>query len=140
LNEGESKEATCQTARDLRVSLMLCSLPARAVSTSVGLSAPFVAAQVLDPSGAALQDGRGESQPVIHLVGAVSYKAVFSVLERASSLGDPAPCVTTMSGLDVLRRARLGTGIVMDAGYPGGPEVDPRVVEARVARAPGPGP
>lgn len=81
----------------------------------------FVAAQVLDPSGAALQDGRGESQPVIHPVGAVSYKAVFSVLERASSLGDPAPCVTTMSGLDVLRRARPGTGIVMDAGCPGGP-------------------
>lgn len=104
-----------------------------------GLLGAFAAAQVLVPSGAALQDGRGEFQPVIYPVGDVSYMAVFSVLERASSLGDLAPYVTTMSGLDVLRRARPGTGIVVDAGYPDGFQVDPGVVEAIVASAPSPG-
>lgn len=101
-----------------------------------GLLGEFVAAQVVVPSGASLQDGRGEFQPVTYAVEAVTFVAVFTTLERASSLGDMAPYATTMSGLDVLRRVRPGGGVVVDPGSADGFQIDPELVESIVASAP----
>lgn len=101
-----------------------------------GLLGTFVVAPVVVPSGAALDDGRGAFEPVTYAVGAVTYVAVFTTLERASSLGDMAPYATTMTGLDVLRRVRPGGGVVIDPGSADGFQIDPEVVESIVASAP----
>lgn len=101
-----------------------------------GLLGVFVGAQVVVPSGASLQDGRGAFQPVTYAVGSVVYVAVFTTLDRATALGDMAPYATTMTGLDVLRRVRPGGGIVVDPGSEDGFQIDPEIVESIVANAP----
>ncbi|MFF1530864.1 SseB family protein [Cellulomonas sp. NPDC058312] len=101
---------------------------------NVDIVAALLQAELVVPSGGAVEPDFSGFVPVLYDRDGVPMLAVFTSLERASSTAKIAPYAVTMTGRDVIRRMPAAHGLVVNPGHAEGFEMLPPAVQAAAER------
>ena len=84
--------------------------------------------RVIVPLGASSTGGETAFQPVLFDRGGVSYVAVYTSSEKAKHVMPLADHAASMPGREMFRLVGDGVGVVINAGFSAGMEIDPASV------------